>query len=58
MMDEITELCNDLCDITMRQAQIIDRLFILLMQHIDVDEISREVSEMRKVGEIRSKWEK
>lgn len=57
-MDEITELCNDLRDITMRQAQIIDRLFILLMQHIDVDEISREVTEMRKVGEIRSKWEK
>ena len=57
-MDEITELCNDLRDITMRQAQIIDRLFILLMQHIDVDEIGREVTEMRKVGEIRSKWEK
>lgn len=56
-MDEVSELISDLDEINQRQAKLIDRLFSLLIQHIQVEEIESEIQEMKAVSEIASKWE-
>ena len=56
-MDEVSELISDLDEINQRQAKLIDRLFSLLIQHIQVEEIESEIQEMKAVGKIASKWE-
>ena len=56
-MDEVSELISDLDEISQRQAKLIDRLFSLLIQHIQVEEIESEIQEMKAVSEIASKWE-
>lgn len=56
-MDEVSELISDLDEINQRQAKLIDRLFSLLIQHIQAEEIESEIQEMKAVSEIASKWE-
>lgn len=56
-MDEVSELISDLNEINQRQAKLIDRLFSLLIQHIQVEEIESEIQEIKAVSEIASKWE-
>ena len=56
-MDEVSELISDLDEINQRQAKLIDRLFSLLIQHIQVEDIENEIQEMKAVTEIASKWE-
>lgn len=56
-MDEVSELISDLDEINQRQAKLIDRLFSLLIQHIQVEEIENEIQEMKAVSQIASKWE-
>lgn len=56
-MDEVSELISDLDEINQRQAKLIDRLFSLLIQHIQVEEIESDIQEMKAVSEIASKWE-
>lgn len=56
-MDKVSELISDLNEINQRQAKLIDRLFSLLIQHIQVEEIESEIQEMKAVSEIASKWE-
>ena len=56
-MDEVSELISDLSDIAQRQAKIIDRLFLLLMQHIQVEDIEAEILEMQAVKKTAAKWE-
>lgn len=56
-MDEVSELISDLDEINQRQAKLIDRLFSLLIQHIQVEDIENEIQEMKAVSEIASKWE-
>lgn len=57
MMDEVSELISDLNDITNRQAKIIDRLFALLIQHIQVEDIEKEIQEMQAIKKTAAKWE-
>ena len=57
LMDEVSELISDLSDIAQRQAKIIDRLFLLLMQHIQVEDIEAEILEMQAVKKTAAKWE-
>ncbi len=56
-MDKVSELISDLNEINQRQAKLIDRLFSLLIQHIQVEEIESEIQEMKAVSKIASKWE-
>lgn len=56
-MDEVSELISDLDEINQRQARLIDRLFSLLIQHIQVEDIENEIQEMKAVSKIASKWE-
>ncbi len=56
-MGEVSELISDLDEINQRQAKLIDRLFSLLIQHIQVEDIENEIQEMKAVSEIASKWE-
>lgn len=56
-MDEVSELISDLDEINQRQAKLIDRLFSLLIQHIQVEDIENEIQEMKAVSKIASKWE-
>lgn len=58
MMNEVAELISDQSEIIKRQAGIIDRLFLLLLQHIEVEEIESELQEMREVNRISSQWDK
>ena len=58
MMNEVAELISDQSEIIKRQAGSIDRLFLLLLQHIEVEEIESELQEMREVNRISSQWDK
>lgn len=57
MMNELSELVSDLGEITKKQAAIIDRLFLLLLQHVTVDELEAELAQMQEVSDISSGWD-
>lgn len=44
------KMIESLNEIIRLQAEIIDRLFILLIQHIEVEDIDRELSMIRTVA--------
>ncbi len=56
-MDEIGELVIDQCEIIKKQAGLIDRLFLLLLQHIQIEDMEAELQEMQAVTKIAAKWE-
>lgn len=57
MLDEISGLISDQGEIVKRQAAIIDRLFLLLLQYVQIEELENELLEMRAVAQIQSGWE-
>lgn len=51
-MNDVAELISDLDEVIQKQAQIIDRLFILLLEHISVDEFGSVLNEMEDAAAI------
>ena len=51
-MNDVAELISDLDSVIQKQAQIIDRLFILLLEHISVDEFGSVLTEMEDAAAI------
>lgn len=57
MMDDIAALIADQSEIIRKQADIIDRLFLLLAEYVQVEEIEEEYQMIRDVTEIKNRWE-
>ena len=57
-MSDVAELISKQSEIIKKQAGIIDRLFLLLLQHVEVKEMEKELREMQEVTNIASQWEK
>ena len=49
-MDDVSELVSELNDIIVRQNSIIDRLFILLLEHIEIEDCDRELRELEDIA--------
>ncbi len=54
-ISDVMELISEQIEIIKKQAGIIDRLLLLLLQHVEVEDMENE---LREVTNIASQWNK
>jgi len=55
-MDDLSELVSDLTQITVKQAEVIDRLMQIVLQYVTLAELEEELEELKRIKGISQKW--
>jgi len=56
LMDDLSELVSDLTQITVKQAEVIDRLMQIVLQYVTLAELEEELEELKRIKGISQKW--
>lgn len=56
IMDDLSELVSDLTRITVKQAEVIDKLMQIVLQYVTLAELEEELEELKRIKGISQKW--